>query len=168
MLISKEYAELNKQLHATRPDYGNKADMWSDDIFTMATALKTESILDYGCGKAALAKTLPYQIQSYDPAITAYESRPRPADLVVCCDVLEHVEPEYLDNVLDDLHDLTKIVVYMTVATIPAKKSLADGRNAHLTVENYKWWLRKLWDRFEMTNYQNFDKKLFCFVGTPL
>ena len=42
----------------------------------------------------------------YDPAFPEY-GEPRGADLVCCIDVLEHIEPDLLDNVLDDLARIT-------------------------------------------------------------
>ena len=89
-------------------------------------------------------------IQNYDPAVPEYSKPPAPADLVVCTDVLEHVEPEMLDGVLDDLKRLTLHYFYGEIAIVPAKKTLADGRNAHLTVHPIGWWLPKLCERFDI------------------
>ena len=42
------------------------------------------------------------------------------------------------------MRDLCNVVAYMVAATRPAKKTLPDGRNTHLIVENRDWWERKL------------------------
>jgi hypothetical protein len=60
--------------------------------------------------------------------------------LVVCNDVLEHVEPERLAAVLQHLRDLTWRGGYFTVATRESNKWLSDGRNAHLIIESVAWW----------------------------
>jgi hypothetical protein len=73
-----------------------------------------------------------------------------PAQMVCCIDVLEHIEPEFVDNVLDDLHRLTEALLFCTICTVPALKTLPDGRNAHVTVRPIKWWMDKLFDRFDV------------------
>jgi hypothetical protein len=55
--------------------------------------------------------------------------------MVACIDVLEHIEPKLLENVLDDLQRVTREIGFFTVSTVLAEKTLADGRNAHLIVE---------------------------------
>jgi len=42
---------------------------------------------------------------------------PSPASFVACIDVLEHIEPELLDNVLDDLRRVTAQIGVFTVHT---------------------------------------------------
>jgi 2-polyprenyl-3-methyl-5-hydroxy-6-metoxy-1,4-benzoquinol methylase len=113
-----------------------------------------DDILDYGCGKGQIAKfrpTLP--IKNYDPAIPEFSSDPEPADLVICLDVMEHIEPECLDNVLEHLRKLIKKVGLISVSTRLAKKHLPDGRNAHLIVEEPEWWLPKFLKHFRMQEY---------------
>ena len=67
----------------------------------------------------------------YDPVFPEY-GPPKKADIVCCIDVLEHVEEEYLTNVLDELKKITMKLGFFTIATEPADKFLKDGRNAHL------------------------------------
>jgi hypothetical protein len=102
------------------------------------------SVLDYGCGKGGLGRAIPFGICEYDPAIAGKESSPKPADLVVCTDVLEHIEPECLVYVLADLRRVTRKIGYFVIHTGPAQKHLADGRNAHLIQRDRMWWKKKL------------------------
>ena len=46
---------------------------------------------------------LQLRIYHYDPAIPEWSAPPAPRRFVACIDVLEHIEPDLLDNVLDDL-----------------------------------------------------------------
>ncbi len=78
-----------------------------------------------------------------------------PADLVCCIDVLEHIEPLYLDAVLADLRRITVNVGMFTIHTGPAMKTLTDGRNAHLIQKPSSWWLPKLCERFEITHLRD-------------
>lgn len=151
MLITAQYAQLNAQLHADRPDYGTSGRRWAPVVAALADAVKAKEILDYGCGKQTLAAALAdRQVLGYDPAVPALSKSPAPADVVVCTDVLEHVEPNCIDDVLDDLCRVTARVALITVATRPAIKTLADGRNAHLTVQPFTWWREHFLARFDI------------------
>ncbi len=105
---------------------------------------ETSDVLDYGCGKCTLQGALGAEINNFDPCISALAKPPAPADIVACIEVLEHIEPGYLDAVLADLRRLTKRVLFVTVATVPSTKRLGDGRNAHLIVQPEEWWLARL------------------------
>ena len=164
--ISDEYRGLNQQLHADKKEYGTSGSKWALQIMEMCKTLETRDVLDYGCGKSTLANNLPFSIRQYDPAIPKYSERPSPADLVVCTDVLEHIEPEFLDAVFDDLQRLTRKMGYFVIATGPANKTLADGRNAHLIQEGPRWWLPKIMQRFELKQFVA-QKKCFMVLVKP-
>lgn len=116
-------------------------------------------LLDYGCGsRLSLAKALKcfhrLTYQAYDPGVAKFSAPPTPAQMVCCVDVLEHIEPDCINAVLDDLKRLTEAVFFGTVATGPAAKSLSDGRNAHLIQQPLKWWLPKFVERFDIQSVQ--------------
>lgn len=153
MLISDEYRELNAQLHATRPDYGISSHKWPPIIRRYADTYGCKSILDYGSGKGLLKQGLdrlysgvqhPPKVFEYDPAVRGLQHPPQPADMVVCTDVLEHIEPECLDDVIDHIFDLAYKMIFVSVALVPATKTLSDGRNAHLIIQPANWWRNKL------------------------
>ena len=89
---------------------------------------------------------------------------PGPADIVVCTDVLEHIEPECLENVLDDLKRVTKKVCYLAVSTRRASKSYSDGQNCHLIVEDHDWWRPKIKKRFHVVETHIVQKNKFMCV----
>lgn len=153
--ISPEYRELNRQLHADRPDYGISGQRWADLIDSLIEAGKYKTVLDYGCGKETLQEALPHRvIIGYDPAVEGRQVA-IPSDLVVCTDVLEHIEPDCIDAVIDDLFDATKKTLFFSIALLPAQKVLADGRNAHLLIQPPEWWRAKLERRFEIIDWEN-------------
>ncbi len=154
MLITPEYQALQSQFHLARPDYGISGSKYVEPVLSFAEKLQTRDILDYGCGKATLQKGIPFPIQNYDPCNAEYERRPTPATIVVCTDVLEHIEIDCLKAVLDDIRELTKQLLFVNVACRPAKKFLPDGRNAHLIQENPNWWLTWLLPRFNLHSFQ--------------
>lgn len=85
--------------------------------------------------------------------------------MVACIDVLEHIEPDYLEGVLSDLKRLCEGVAFLSIHTGPALKVLSDGRNAHLIQEPMMWWLPKLWERWDLQTIQVMDNGFFV-VGT--
>jgi 2-polyprenyl-3-methyl-5-hydroxy-6-metoxy-1,4-benzoquinol methylase len=119
-------------------------------VAEVAKRIGAETVLDYGSGKGSLKRALGLPVAEYDPAVPEHAAEPVAADLVVCSDVLEHIEPECLDEVLDHLKQLAKKVGFFVIATRPAKKHLDDGRNAHLIVEDREWWMRKLEQRWRV------------------
>lgn len=165
--ITNEYKALQEQLHTERVDYGTSSAKHVEPILGIAKQLETRDILDYGCGKALFQKGLPFPIQNYDPCISEYSRRPVAADIVVCTDVLEHIEPDCLKAVLDDIRSLTLKMLFVEIACRPAKKLLADGRNAHLIQENPNWWLTWLLPRFNLHSFQATDGS-FTAILTPV
>ena len=152
-LISDDYRKQQAALHEN-PNYGVASVQYAPLVSQIVNTLGVTHLLDYGAGKLRLFENLKadhkLKLQAYEPAIPQYASPPVPAEMVTCIDVLEHIEPELLDNVLDDLARLTECVLFVTIHTGPALKVLPDGRNAHLTQKPLDWWLPKLWDRFDI------------------
>lgn len=149
-LISTDYRNMNAQLHKTNIAFGVGGGKHAETVLKIAEKMGTHSILDYGCGKGYLAKSIPFPIWEYDPAIAGKDESPRPADLVVCTDVLEHIEPDKLLHVLADLKRVTKKVGYFTIHTGPAAKTLPDGRNTHLIQNGKQWWKNRLKAYFQV------------------
>lgn len=157
MLISEEYRKLNNRLHSSNEHYGTSGRKFVKYAENLCKNYQTNEILDYGCGKATLATALngTYLVQHYDPAIEIYAKSPTPTDIVICTDVMEHIEPECLDDVLQDIRRCMKKAGLITISTRAAKKFLEDGRNAHLIQEGYRWWLPKIWKHFEIRELYN-------------
>lgn len=164
-LISAEYAALNAQLHRENLAYGVGGGRHAPTVLKLAKKVETQSILDYGCGKGYLAKAIPFPIWEYDPAIPGKEASPRPADLVVCSDVLEHIEPERLKYVLEDLQRCVRRLGYFVIHTGPAGKTLADGRNTHLIQQGQKWWGKRLRKYFDVGMITQKGPELHVVVG---
>mgnify|MGYP001583872345 CR=1 FL=1 len=167
MLISTEYLDLQRQMHRSRPDYGIVGQRYAEQVKAVAQALDARTILDYGCGKRTLSRSLPgLPIRDYDPCIPGLDAAPDPADLVVCTDVLEHIELDCLDDVLDELRRLSLKGTFLTIATRPAAKFLPDGRNAHLIQEPASWWFPKLERRWDLVRFEGGAKEFEAF-GVP-
>jgi hypothetical protein len=154
MLITEGYREQQQALHANL-QYGTASLQYAPAVQALLEERGITDLLDYGAGKGRLGEALfvhGYRgdYHPFDPAIPYWSDAPEPAEMVACIDVLEHVEPDLLDEVLDDLQRLTRTVGVFTVHTGPAKKVLPDGRNAHLIQQPAPWWRRKLSKRFRV------------------
>ena len=164
-VISTAYRDLNKQLHKDNLAYGVGGGKHAETVLKLAEKLGTKSILDYGCGKGYLAKAIEFPIWEYDPAVPGKDESPRPADLVVCTDVLEHIEPDCLMAVLADLRRVTKVIGYFTIHTGPARKTLPDGRNTHLIQKHRQWWKNRLKAFFKVGMMKEVGPELHCVVS---
>ncbi len=149
-LISPAYRDEQRFLHARPRGYGGKGDKWAPAVADLVRQFDASSVLDYGCGQGSLKTALRglvssvVRIDEYDPAVSGKDAAPEFADLVVCTDVLEHVEPPKLSTVLKHLDVLARKAIFLVVATRPSNKTLRDGRNAHLMVESPDWWGERL------------------------
>lgn len=171
-LMSEEYLEVQRRMHAEKPNYAGSSGKYAKFVLAMAGQIEAETILDYGCGRGQLRSTLEgggYKTFEYDPSVAGKEAPPARCDMVACMDVLEHVEPQCLDSVLAHIKSLAKKGVYLLVATREANKHLPDGRNAHLIVESPDWWLEKLLRYWRVIFAENCaDGKALLFLGrTP-
>ena len=157
-MISPEYVEQNRQLHAENDEYGAHGSRWIKPVVALCATVRSKNVLDYGCGKGALVKALreaDFDAYGYDPCVEEFSARPSPAAIVVCTDVLEHIEPEHVDAVLDDIQSLTLHAAYFIVSTRPALKILSDGRNAHLSLHHSNEWLVRLMKRFKLVTFND-------------
>lgn len=151
-LISEPYLALQRQLHAST-DYGTAARAHGRSVVALVNEYRATSLLDYGAGKCVLRQAIEAAggmsavYIPYDPAFPEYGPAVA-ADVVACIDVLEHVEIGRVPNVIDHLAACTRQALFATIATGPARRVLADGRNAHLTQKNTEWWLPQLSLRF--------------------
>lgn len=175
MLISDEYRQMQKQLHEN-PKYGVASLSFAPMVKNIIESNDIQTLTDYGAGKMRLAQALEKDklqkkitYQPYDPAFEEYGPQ-RKADLVCCIDVLEHIEPENLDNVLRDISSLMLKAAFITIHTGPAGKVLSDGRNAHLIQKPTSWWLPILCHYFEIGCLQKHHimGPGFWFIAEPL
>jgi hypothetical protein len=140
-----------RKTHATRV-YGTSSVKYLRFLRPEIRLRAPKSILDYGCGQSLFIDLLglrhPVALHRYDPAIPEFRSLPaKPVDLLVSIDVLEHIEEHDLDRVLAEMRSLCHDAIII-VDTVPAKHTLADGRNAHRTVRPHAWWAERIGRHF--------------------
>ncbi|CAA7621897.1 hypothetical protein [Magnetospirillum sp. UT-4] len=170
-VITEEYRRVQRELHESNPDYGVASVGFAPLLADLLAKIGARTLLDYGAGKGRLgqelARLLPGRIavDHYDPARPQWAKVPVPNDFVACIDVLEHIEPDLLDNVLDDLARVTRRHGFFTVHTGAAMKVLPDGRNAHLIQQPARWWLSKLLDRFDLLVFNRTESGFWVLVA---
>lgn len=156
-VISPEHKAEQMILHARPGGFGGKGRRYVDTVLAIMRQVDAYSVLDYGCGQGTLACELRLkgvECREFDPGIFGKDAMPMFADLVVCTDVLEHVEPDKLRNVIAHLGSLARKAVFVVVALEETAKQLTDGRNAHLIIRHAEWWEAKFdehhWERLDL------------------
>ena len=157
--FTPEYADLQRALHA-KGSYGVSGREFIPTIFhgisQLAKRHGSVTVLDYGSSTGATMRAvedhlwLPPTVEDfcYDPFVDGFSDEPKPADFVICTDVMEHVEPECTGAVLDHIASLTNKIVFFSISLKPAIKFLEDGRNAHINLRDPQYWLQEIKKRF--------------------
>jgi len=146
MSYSHEYLEELKVLHSKKT-FGQNRNI-PEVVHNLIQQHNIKSFLDFGAGKGLTSDTIKKEypkikLYTYDPATFPYPL-PEKVELTYSSDVLEHIEPDLIDETLQDLSSRSTRYQYHLIACHPAKKALSDGRNAHLIVENPTWWKNKI------------------------
>lgn len=141
-----DHVALYKQMHAERYYGGSATELHLADATAVVRATAPGSIVDYGCGRSDLAAHFwrdgKRRIARYDPAIPEHSDMPAGKfDLVLCCDVLEHIPMASVDRVLSEVKALGDRA-FFTISTKLARAKLPDGRNAHVTLLTKAEWTR--------------------------
>ena len=87
---------------------------------------------------------LPIEVSFYDPGIKEWSNDPKPEDYLLCADVLEHVEPDLIDNVIKHLISKFNKKALLSISLMKSRKILPNGNNTHLLIKPSKWWIKKL------------------------
>ena len=140
---------------------------------------KSQSLIDFGCGKAKFyfnkitIKEIEYKniieywkIQDYylyDPGVDKFSTYPSiKMDGVICIDVVEHMPPEDVINFIEDIFKFAKKFVFIVIACYPAGKKLPDGRNVHLSIKKPGEW-KKIISKIKI-KYPSISPYVICSV----
>jgi hypothetical protein len=168
MLVSEEYRKTLEDTHReTNHSWGQTAPLYTGGILTYMQQNNFEEVLDYGSAHGSFRKSLNnpnIDVTEYDPGYPDKASTNIPKKFLVCIDVLEHVEPSLIDDVLEDIQRCTLEKAFLTIACYPARQILSDGRNAHLIVESPTWWKEKILKLFDIESEDFAQRTLVLFV----
>ena len=170
-LISPEYRAQIEKYHNKRPWGGairGKAQMLNKYMIMSGA----KSLLDYGCGRSDLKKELqatygnfPYILNEYEPGIPELAGDPPVSDAVISRDVVEHVEPAKIDNVIKHIHDKCNMWTWHKICLRAATGAFPGGeQNLHLTIKPGFWWLQKFEPYFEFLE-TNINEGFCSFLG---
>ena len=131
---------------------------WAGMISKLIDSMGASHVLDYQCGKGhPLSQHLKpdgaFKYQAYDSTIDEYSEEPEPADMVVSVDGLSNLSTTEIDDALDDITDLAKSVLFLTIST------------ARHPLEH---WIPKIMDRFAIQRVQVTADGSFCVVAYSL
>jgi len=137
---------------------------------------KDDKLIDFGCGTgrpAAQFQRMGASIIGIDHAANCMDSHVNitflqcclwdlPPDLACdygyCTDVMEHIPPEKVDDVLSEIRRVVRNKVFFQIATFPDGMGKRIGETLHLSVYSPEWWetkLREHWGSVIMSGTRN-------------
>lgn len=167
-MISDSYKKIYTEIH-DKTKFGKRSKI-PDFLPVFIEKISPTSILDFGCGKGNLVEKLKEvypktNILGFDPANPKFDNLLSQVDLIISTDVLEHIEPNLIDQTLEEIADNCNHT-YHLISCAPAKLILPDGRNAHLIQETPEWWRKKFLDlgfniyKEHYVEFEKFSKQL--------
>ncbi len=159
-LFSAKHIQFQKQVHEECPAYGVASQVFAPMVSELINANQVKTLLDYGSGQGSVPQNLELNhridVQLYDPAIEKFEDSPNPAEMVICLDVLDAVEPECIDAILDDIKRLTNKIAFLSINT-KVREDLQVPDATQRELKQVEWWLPKLMERFELHYFSRID-----------
>ena len=119
------------------------------------------TLVDFGCGTGRATKKLigaGFDAKGVDIANNAMDSnipfeqaclweKPFKAKWAYSCDVLEHIPPEHIDQVLDNMQTDN---CYLHIHLKEDKFGIRVGEKLHLTIMPHEWWLDEISKRWNV------------------
>ena len=154
-----------------------------DTFLKLASWDKGDDLLDCGSGTGRAAQKLAdagldVTMLDITPAATdpdiklpfvegcLWDMRLSSFDWIYCCDVLEHIPPEHVDEVLDNLACMTGYGAFMQIALFNDGFGHMIGETLHLTVKPASWWMDKINARWEVKHWEvGSDSRLIVMTG---
>jgi hypothetical protein len=122
------WLQRHRDTHARHPEFGTHRHPYLHglmrEIAAQLTMGERPTLLDYGCGKGAFLGEMGRAgwfrfVRGYDPAVDAFKARPSQVyDLVVCFDVLDQTEDEFVEPIIEDVAQFTARVAVFSVITV--------------------------------------------------
>jgi hypothetical protein len=172
VLASEAYKALLYETHKKRKGWGHGASIRKLKYFKeFLEKNECKTIIDYGCGcsdfKGFIEKDYDYEVTEYDIGIKEKDKLNIKADFTVCVDVLEHIELEYLNNVLEHIKNHTLKGVFFSICKVPSHGSFSDGTNLHRIIKNEDWWYLRTLEYFELVKQTSLSEFHVEFLAIP-
>lgn len=149
------------------PDYRNMspADDHIVEVIDLLLLPQGSSVIDFGCGTGRATKKL----QNYGCDVVGIDIAPNAletdvkfvkailwdlpgyvtADYGICCDVMEHIPPEKVGAVIENIARAVVKGVYFRIDFGPDEMGAIIGQPLHLTVRPAVWWKAQLHAHFK-------------------
>lgn len=126
---STEWLRRHHETHAKHAVFGTHRHPYLlETLRRLAAAVATvggepPSLLDYGCGKGVFMREMAgtklfRYLRGYDPAVDRFKARPAQLyDIVVCLDVLDQLEDEFVEPAVSDVAQFTGHIAVFDVIT---------------------------------------------------
>jgi SAM-dependent methyltransferase len=125
---NEPWLQRHRATHEQHPEFGTHRHPYLHDLMNSVakelTGAEQPSMLDYGCGKGAFLREMSQSgrfrfVRGYDPAVTAFKPRPSQIyDLVVCLDVLDQAEDEFVEPIIEDVAQFVGRFAVFDVITV--------------------------------------------------
>lgn len=157
-MISLEYKQMLEAKIKICPSWGSSGHKCVLEAIDVLDEMGALSAVDYGCGTGSLGTALngivpEIKVTNYDPVRPPYDVIPStPSDVVLCVDVMEHVEEDQVDAVIKNIYSLCRTGAYFVIDCRKAYHILPNGTNAHITIKPQGWWTKKLQAQFPIVD----------------
>jgi SAM-dependent methyltransferase len=126
--FSESWLQRHRDTHSRHAQFGTHRHPYLHDLINRLaaelTGIEQPSLLDYGCGKGTFLREMSQLgrfrfVRGYDPAVTAFKLRPSQIyDLVVCLDVLDQAENEFVEPIIEDVAQFAGRLAVFDVITV--------------------------------------------------
>lgn len=181
-----DYVEIYESVFNNYDDYDKHIEYYDryNYILEELNTNKYQKIIDISSGKGILIKIIQEKFSNIDICSTDikkfndinvnfiildltnkddYNNITDKYNLLLCLDVLEHIEEKYIDDVLEFLSSLSTTFCF----SIANHSDIKNEHELHLIQENKKWWNKKLKKYYKIKKTFNlYNNKLYCYVLT--
>ena len=156
-----------------------------DKMLKMVKPEDAATITDWGSGSGQAADRLHelgYKVSMVDIAANSYKGKYalplavaslwdmpesiKATEYGICCDVMEHIPPEFVDATLAEIAKRTQKKVFFQIALFHDNTYTQAGP-LHLSVFPIAWWVEKLGNHFSRVEAEGLEKAHLFAVCEP-
>ena len=164
-LYSPSHQEENILAHQTHPMWGvrNSYNFTFTTLDSFIKLIRPKSIMDYGCGKGFTLDQLELKFPdismvNYDPFYSKHSMFPTtPCELVICYNVLQDVELNFLDQIIEQIYNLSTKNILLSMNFCESKGQTSID-----------WWRHRLALYNIITDARVADHEIYPMHGVPM
>jgi hypothetical protein len=164
-LYSLSHQEKNVVAHQINPMWGinDNYHFSFTPLDSFIKLIQPKSIIDYGCGKGFALDQLKLKFPdinmvNYDPFYSTHSTLPTtPCELVICYNVLQDVELNFLDQVIEQIYNLSTKNILLSMNFYESKGQTSVD-----------WWRNRLAEYNIITDARVADHQIYPIHGVPM